>query len=221
MEELLHLLSPYNYTDNIAHLSVKDVFPQKLYALTELNEQYWMDTRRCYRNRRKNSNQIFELFAALNNEDPANLHKDMISRIIEEKSLYSNIGVTHLKKLKLSKDEWLMLMASESVFADELMIFALSRTFQCHTVIFTHNACWTTIGTDQPIKRSRLLEICQVHLIYIGVHMYAELKRRPFIPITSTAITEPPSSIPPCIDSSENTASSNCAIDLSTKPAVT
>ena len=39
MEELLHLLSPYNYMDHIAHLSVKNVFPQKLYALTELNEQ--------------------------------------------------------------------------------------------------------------------------------------------------------------------------------------
>ena len=148
-----------------------------------------------------------------------NLHKDMILCIIQEKSLYSNIGATHLKKLKLSIDEWLMLMASESVFADELMIFALSQTFQHHMVIFTHNACWTTIGTDQPIKGSRLLEICQVHLVYIGMHMYAELKRRPLIPIKSTAITELPSSIPPRIDCSENNASLNCAIDLSTKPA--
>ena len=171
------MLSLYNYTGNIIHLSVKDVFLQKLYALTELNDNYWMDTRRCYQNRRKNSNQIFKLFAGLNNEDPSFLWKDMITRITEEKSLYSSIGSTHLKKLKLSIDEWLRLMSSDSVFADELMIFALSRTYQHHTVIFTHNMCWTTIGTDEPIKGHRLLEICQVHLIYIGIHMLVELKR--------------------------------------------
>ena len=114
-EELLHLLLPYNYTGNVVHLLVKDVFPQKLYALAELNDNYWMDTRRCYRNRRKNSNQVFELFAALNNEDPSNLQMDMITRITEEKSLYSSIGSTHLKKLKLSIDEWLRL-SSDSIF---------------------------------------------------------------------------------------------------------
>ena len=101
----------------------------------------------------------------------------MITQITEEKSLYSSIGSTHLKKLKLSIDEWFMLMSSDSVFADELMIFALSCMYQCHTVIFTHNMCWTTIGTDEPIKGHRLLEICQVHLIYIRVHMFTELKR--------------------------------------------
>ena len=145
----------------------------------------------------------------------------MISQISKEKPLYSNIGATHLKKLKLSINEWLMLMSSESVFADELMIFALSCTFQRHSVIFTHNACWTSIGTDQPITGNRLLEICQVHLIYIGVHMYAELKRRPFILITSTAITDPSSSLPPSTGTTENTTTVNCAIDLSMKHAET
>ena len=143
----------------------------------------------------------------------------MISQITNENSLYSNVGANHLKKLKLSMDELLRLMSSDSVFADELMVFALSHTYQCHTVIFTHNACWTTIGTDEPIKGHQLLEICQVHLIYIGIHMFAELKRQPFIPITSTAIMEPPSSIPPCITNLDSPSSTNCVINLSTKPA--
>ena len=218
MEELLHLLSPYNYTGNVAHLLVKDVFPQKLYALTELSDNYSMDTRWCYQSRRKNSNQIFELFAALNNDDPVNVCKDMITQIMDEKSLYSSIGANHLKKLKLSIDEWLRLMSWESVFANELMIFALSRTYQCHTVIFTHNMCWTTINTNEPIKGHRLLGICRVHLIYIGIHMFAELKRWLFIPITSTELMEPPSSIPPCITNSDSSSTTTCAIDLSTKP---
>ena len=122
----MNLLSPYNYSCNVSHLMVKDVFPQKLIPLTELSEQYWMDTHRCYRNRRKNSTQIYELFASFKDEDPKAVKTEIINRIIREKSVYSSVSAQHLRRLKLSLDDWIKLMSSESMFADELMIFALS-----------------------------------------------------------------------------------------------
>ena len=166
--ELFNMLSPYNFTQSIPHLSVKDVFAQKLFLLTELSENYWMDTRKCYKNHKKNSNQIFEMFAAFNDESQTQVHTDIIQHIISNKEFYARVGSQLLKCLKLDVDNWIKLMSSESVFTDELMIFALSKVYNRHTEIFTSNACWTTIGTDAPITGRRLLEICEIHLLYIG-----------------------------------------------------
>ena len=104
-------------------------------------------------------------------------------------------------------------MAANSVFAEELMKFALSKAYQ-HPVIFTNNACWTTIGMDEPITGRRLLEICEVHLIYIGIHMFAKLKQKPFIPITATALLELPTVEIPSLDDRDTVLS---AIDLTFK----
>ena len=182
------MLSPYNFTQSIPHLSVKDVFAQKLFPFTELSESYWMDTRKCYKNRKKNSNQIFEMFTIFDDESPIQVHRNIIQHIIMDKEFYARVGSYHLKCLKLNVDSWIKLMSFDSVFADELMIFALLKIYNRHTIIFTSNACWTTIGTDAPITGSHLLEICDIHLLYIGVHMFAELKCKLFIPITATAV---------------------------------
>ena len=95
------------------------------------------------------------------------------------------------------------------------MIYALSRVYQCHTVIFTSRSCWTTIGPDQPIDGNRLLQICQVHLLHIGLHMYAEIKSKPFVPVTKTALTEAPLPVLPALH--DDSSAIDTAIDLSVK----
>ena len=195
--ELFNMLLPYNLTQSISHLSVKDVFAQKLFPLTELSENYWMDMRKCYRNHKKNSDQIFEMSAAYNNASPKQVCTKIIQYIMNDKEYFAHVGYQHLKCLKLNIINWLKLMSADSVFADELMIFGLSKLYQRHTVIFMSNACWTTIGTDAPITRRWLLEICDIHLLYIGIHMFTELKLKPFIPITTTAVLEPPTIVVP------------------------
>ena len=87
----------------------------------------------------KNLNQIFEIFAAFNNESPSPVYRDIVQHILYD--YYAHVGAIHLKHLKLNIDIWIKLMSAESVFADELMIFALSKAYQRHTVIFTNNAC--------------------------------------------------------------------------------
>ena len=36
------------------------------------------------------------------------------------------------------------------------MLYALSRTFQRHSVVICANRAWSTIGTDDPINSDRL-----------------------------------------------------------------
>ena len=139
----------------------------------------------------------------------------MITHINAEREFYSHIGCLHFKELKLSIKEWLNLMRSGSVFADKLMLYALAHTYQQHVVVFTSMRCWSTVGFDEPITGACLLEICEVHLLYIGQHMYGDLKLCPFVPIKGHAITEAPTIY---IPSNDEDSKSTEAIDLSKKP---
>ena len=195
--KLFHLLSPYNHINIIAHLSIKDVFAQKHFVHHWLSKSYWMDTHKCYKQRCKYSQQIFEIFATFNEEEPSQVRKDIVKLIQQEKDLYSTIGQHHLRCSKLNIEEWIKLMLSDSVFGDELMLYTLSRTYQRHVVIFTAHGYWTTVGSDEPLSPMRLLDICEVRLMYIGTHMYSELKLKPFVPVHVPALTESPGGIIP------------------------
>ena len=116
----------------------------------------------------------------------------MISRIKHECNYYEHVGRDHLKRIGLNINQWLSLMERPSIFGDELMLFALARTFHRHVVVFTRNRCWSTIGSDENISGDRLLEICDMKLLYIGQHMFAELKPKLFIPITKPVVSSLP-----------------------------
>ena len=135
--ELFDLLSPYSYTNVIAHLTTRDVLAQKSFGCQRLSNTYWLNTRKCYKHQRKNSQQIFEIFAAYNDDEPENVRKLVLENIIKDKELYKNVGQEHLHRLKIDIDSWIKLMSSDSVFGDELMIFTLLRTYQRQTVVFT------------------------------------------------------------------------------------
>ena len=212
--ELFQLLSPYNHINVIAHLSNKDVFAQKHFVHHWLNKSYWMDTRKCYNQCHKNSQQIFEIFGAFNDEGPSQVRENVVKLIQQEKDIYSSVGQHHLRRCKLSIDEWIMLMSSDSVFGDELMLYALSHIYQRHVVIFTAHGYWTTVGSDEPLSPLRLLDICEVKLMFIGMHMYSELKLKPFVPVHLRAITESPcGNIPRPTESDTNIEN---AVDLTT-----
>ena len=100
-----------------------------------------MDTQKCYQQKRKNLTQLFELFGVLSEEEPENIRSDMISRIKYECNYYKHVGRDHLKRIGLNINQWLSLMESPSIFGDELMLFALVRTFYRHVVVFTRNQC--------------------------------------------------------------------------------
>ena len=192
MSELIQMLTPYNYVSQIAHLTNSDVCPQKAFSLCKLSSEYWLDTCNCYKQRRKNSQQLFELFGVFSEEDPAVVRRFIINHVKQEKELYRSVGSHHLRKLKLSIEQWIKLMSSDSVFGDELMVYALSCAYQWHALILTSKGYWTTIGSDDPIKLDRLLQICEVRLLFIGMHMFGELKRKPFVTPVQQQVLEPP-----------------------------
>ena len=112
--------------DLISHLAMRDILPQRTYPLTPLSQKYWMDTHRCYNDKRKNPDQLFDMFTSLNDDDPQNIRSDIISRIKHECNYYETVGKDHLKRVGLNIHQWLSLMESPSMYGDELMLFALA-----------------------------------------------------------------------------------------------
>ena len=104
----------------------------------------------------------------------------MCHRVKDEKELYDSVGHVPVRLKCNDIDTWIKSMCNPETFVDELMLFAMVRTFQHHVVVYGKHRCWCTIGTDDPIDGDRLLDICQVHLVYIGENMFAELRRKPF-----------------------------------------
>ena len=132
-------MSKYSYVTNVVHLTNREFLSKKVFPRMPLSHSYWLDTSRCYNQRRKNSQQLFELFGSFSDTTPEKVRFDIIEHIMKNKEYYSQSGRTHLKKVKLSIDEWLDLMKSDSVFGDELMLFALANHYQKHAVVLTTN----------------------------------------------------------------------------------
>ena len=64
-------------------------------------------------------------------------------------------------------------------FGDVLLLYGLARTFQRHVVVLCADRCWSTVGTDDPINSTRLMDICHMKLVYVGNNMFGDLDERP------------------------------------------
>ena len=78
-------------------------------------------------------------------------------------------------------NEWCDAIAKQTTSADELAIFALSKIYQRHTVIFNASKPWSTLELDGEMREEELFENCQIHLTYMDKDQYATLHRKPFI----------------------------------------
>ena len=78
-------------------------------------------------------------------------------------------------------NEWCDVMAKQTTSADKLAIFALSKIYQRHRVIFNASKPWSTLEPDGEMSEEELFENCQIHPAYVGKDQYALLHRKPFI----------------------------------------
>ena len=181
----MNLVSPYNYTNNVVHLNKNDILDQPAFDNLELSAKYWLDIRHCYRYGKKNPQQLFEIFGYFNNEEPEDVRSDICTCIKMEMELYAKVGTMHLLFIGSDIEKWLKAMKNNRNYGDPLMLYALSRTFQRHSVVLCANRAWSTVGTDDPIDSDRLLEICHVKLVYIGHNMFGELREKSVLSIPS------------------------------------
>ena len=81
-------------------------------------------------------------------------------------------------------------MARPDTAADELAIFALSKMYGKHTVIYNKARPWTTLDPPYPMTETELHDNCQIHLVYVGKDSYGILRRKPFVETAAPASVE-------------------------------
>ena len=136
------------------------------------------------------------------------VRSNLVERVCLDLLYYKRIGHVILGFKNLVLNEWCDAMAKQTTSADELAIFALSKIYQRHTVIFNASKPWSTLELDGEMREEELFENknCQIHLAYMGnnfqIHLaymgkdqYATLHRKPFIksaaPPTLKSMLEP------------------------------
>ena len=128
--ELMSVISPYNYTNNVIHLTQCDILDQSAFHNMSISKTHWLDLKYCYRFGKPNPHQLFEMFTKFNEEDPDDIRKDICARLKNESSLYGKVRTVHLLMLKTPVDTWVADMEKSDTFGDVLLLYALSQTFQ-------------------------------------------------------------------------------------------
>ena len=115
------------------------------------------------------------------NENAADVRAGMLTVIRLDLNYYKIAGHIILGFKNINIDQWMNVMAKPDTAADELAIFALSKMYGKHTVIYNKARPWTTLDPPYPMTETELHDNCQIHLVYVGKDSYGILHRKPFV----------------------------------------
>ena len=96
----------------------------------------------------------------------SDVREGMLLKIRLEKDFYRIAG--HVILGTSTIDAWMKKMSKLEVPADELAIFALSRFYSRHTMIYTSVCPWTTLAPEHSTNIDEAHNRCQTHLVYLG-----------------------------------------------------
>ena len=170
----------YPYRGMVQYISTNSKLSVKEFNNMDVSKHFWIDTRNCRRERKINKQCIFELFGAISHETASEVRANLVERIRLDPLYYKRVGHVIMGFQNCTLNEWCNAMDKPTTGADELAIFALSKIYQRHTVIFNSSKPWTTLEPNVEMLEEELYEHCQIHLVYTGKHQYATLHRKPF-----------------------------------------
>ena len=75
---------------------------------------------------------------------------------------------------------WVIELQDPDNSPDELMLYCLSCTYNCHTLVVCKNRYWSTLEIKDAITEEELFNQCHIKLVYLGDGIFGELKRKPY-----------------------------------------
>ena len=119
----------------------------------------------------------------------------MLAVMCLDVNYYKKVGHIILGFKKISLEEWMLSMSMTNVAADELAIFALSKMYGKHKVIYNKARLWSTLEPPYLMSEDELHDNCQIHLVYVGKDSYGILRRKAFVetpaPVSVKTMLEP------------------------------
>ena len=193
--ELYNALRTFPFRGMVSFIRKSSRLTHKEFKDMELSKEYWLDTRNCKRGKKINKQCVFEMFGTFSNETASDVRAGMIAVIRLDLDYYKRIGHVILGFKNINLWQWMEVMEKPTVAADELAIFALSKLYGKHTVIYNKSKPWTTLDPPYQMSETELHDNCQIHLVYVGKDSYGILRHKPFqdvaAPVSLKSMLEP------------------------------
>ena len=146
----------------------------------------------CFEQGVVNEDMLFELSVNFRGDDTITVRANMIGEVKSYRLWYEQAAfILNIMKSD-SMDSWLNTMKYEGIKGDEILLHALAQIYNWHIVVHTKGWPSTTVKLDDNITESHLPEVCDMHLLYMGNYVFAELKRKLYsAPNPQSIITDP------------------------------
>ena len=179
--ELYNALKTFPFRRMVSFIRKSSSLTCTEYNDSEQSKRYWLDTRNFKHGRKVNKQCVFEMFGTFSNDDATDVRAGMLTVIRLDLDYYKIAGHIILEFKEINIDQWMNVMAKPDTAADELAIFAVSKMYGKHTVIYNKARPWTTLDPPYPMTETELHGNCQIHLVYVGKDSYGILHRKPFV----------------------------------------
>ena len=183
-EELVLALYPCPFKGIITYLSPSEALTQVEFNKSQLTKKYWLyqedEGTKPRGKRHKDPDCLFRIFSVFLGEGAITVCEHMLKWVSDEFNNFSQCSwiALHMNKYK-SLSTWMSKMRNPAVPADEIALYALTRMFNRHTLIYTGSSIWSTVASSKPLTYGEVCNECQVRLVFLGKGHFVELIKRP------------------------------------------
>ena len=180
--ELLHKIKPMPYKTYVAKINECDAVTPDNFKNSRWANYFTVDSSNIVKNGRGNPNHVFDLFGTFSGHTGTEVRVKLLENIATEMPFYETRSAVCLQMRSMNLETWVNSIANELVYCDELYLMELCHMYQWHCVVLTKNKLWFTVQADKPMNLLNLLNICSMHLIYLGNLRFGVLTWRPHLP---------------------------------------
>ena len=145
----------------------------------ELMKHHWIDSSILQTSDKQHptTTGMFEVYGKKTGLNATELKELLTDWMCDKCTELSNCMAIALNQSKRTFTEWLQhITLNEEFIPDELMIYCLSRFLNVHTLVYTSNFCFSTLKNQFKYNDNELYRKSDIRLVYVGHHMFAELK---------------------------------------------
>ena len=184
-EELINAMYIKPYTGMIPYLSLSSALTVSDFENCPLAKDHWLDLpmecSRCKGRKKRDPNHVFEAFGSYSDHEADEVCEEMLSAISSDFNYYQTVSWLILQLRKTTLSDWCHVMRAATTPADELAIFALSKLYNRHSVVYTKDRMWSTIGTSTPMNEKDVYQQCDLKFILMGKDHYVQLIKKPSV----------------------------------------
>ena len=180
--ELLHKISPMPYKTYVAKINECDAVTPDNFKNSRWANYFTIDLSNVVKNGHANPNHVFDTFGSFSGHTGTEVRVKLLENIAANMSFYERRSTVCLQMRSMNLETWVETIANESVYCDKLGLVGLCYMYHRHCVVLTQNKLWSTVQADKPLNLLGLLNICSVHLIYLGNLHFGVLTWRPRLP---------------------------------------